>query len=116
MQLIKHRRWLIRVLIILGCFLSVIVYQSSKATPTSSQTTITEIKIQQLGEDEISIQIRTSDGKPVVFKMTAADGTSYSVNVIHSKITPLKKIKKGDYDYQCLVKDQVVLTGKFKMK
>lgn len=117
MQLLKYRRLLIRMLILLGCFLAVILYQSSKAQSSASNTTISEIKIQQVGEDEITIQIRTSDGKPVQFKMTTTnESVSYNINVIHSKITPVKNIKKGDYNYQCLVKDQVVLTGKFKMK
>lgn len=115
MQLLKYRRLLIRMLILLGSFLAVILYQTSKAQISETKTTISEIKLQQIGEDEISIQIRTSDGKPVLFKMSN-ETVSYSANIIHSKITPMKNIKKGDYNYQCLVKEQIVLTGKFKMK
>jgi hypothetical protein len=116
-KILKHRRLLLRIAFIISCFLAAMIYQTSKAAASEKQTTVTEIKIKESGAEEITVQVRTSDGKPVVFKMTALNGSvTYTLNLIHSKITPLKNVKKGDYQYTCSVKGQTIMSGKYSMR
>ncbi|HRN79245.1 MAG TPA: hypothetical protein PKY29_03575 [Ferruginibacter sp.] len=117
MQLLKNRKWIIRIIIIITCFIAAMVYQSTRALAQSVETVVETIKIQQAGNDAIQVQVRTSDGKPVQFQITSEqNGTTYSTTLIHSKLTMIKNIQKGNYSYLCMVKDKIVYTGKYSMR
>ena len=117
MQLLKNRRWIVRIILILFCFLAAMIYQSTKALSQRDETVVESIKIQPVGNDDIQVQVRTNDGKPVQFQMTSEqNGTTYSTTLIHSKVTLIKNVQKGNYSYLCRVKDKIVHTGKYSMR
>lgn len=117
MQMLKNRRWIIRIILIILCFIAAMVYQSTRALAQATDTEVETIKIQPAGSDAIQVQVRTTDGKPVQFQITSTEnGTSYSTTLIHSKVTLIKNIQKGQYSYLCKVKDKIVYSGKYSMR
>lgn len=74
---------------------------------------IKEVKVWQSGADEMEIQVRTDDGRPVKFELRYESGEIVSnLQIIHSKITTIKKLKKGTYTYHCESHDGHVQQGK----
>lgn len=85
-------------------------------TAQTSTTSITEFKIKEHDTNEVIVLVRTNDGKSVQFVLESLDGNGkFETQLIHSKITPITKVKRGNYVYKCIVKGEVIKTGRFVM-
>lgn len=113
----KHKQIIapanLRLIIVAVCILLLLMFTRSQAFPLK----IDEIKIEQTATHQISIQVRTNDGRTAKMELYNEGGELVkSIQVIHSKINYVSNLKYGTYIYRCISSDGDERKGKFSIK
>ena len=105
---------LYRMLVLAVCTMLLLIFSAARA---DKRCKITEVKVWQAAEDEIAIQVRSDDGRPVKFTLHSESGKIVrAMQIIHSKVTMIGGLTKGMYTYHCISHDNDEYKGKVVLK
>lgn len=112
---------LLRTIVLFACFMLTIVYNKSKASgvPTilhTSAKVVVNFK-HDIAKDELTISVKSSTEAIMQLFIFSTDGILIKeVAVGANKITTIKGLQKGYYQYECFDNDERMKSGSLMIK